>query len=189
MNWYNKLTPLQQFLVKAVLLYFSWEILYTYVLGENGPVDEFFTSTLSEISAWYFRTVGYEGTEVYVYERQPGINAYFILMKGTSVVQIEDGCNGLILMVLFAGFIIAFPGDWKKKLWYIPLGTIAIYVLNLIRIQVLIYNILYFHSSFQFNHKYTYTIAVYGCIFAFWILWVNRFSGFKLEAAEESKEA
>jgi hypothetical protein len=51
-----------------------------------------------------------------------------------------------------------------------------VYVINLIRIQLLILNFKYSTLSFDFNHKYTYTIVVYLCIFMLWLIWANHLS-------------
>jgi exosortase/archaeosortase family protein len=80
-------------------------------------------------------------------------------------------------MVLFAAFVIAFPGPWKTKVWYVPAGILAIYLINSLRVIGLALNRMFSNESFEFNHKYTFTILVYGAIFWFWMIWVNRFSG------------
>jgi exosortase/archaeosortase family protein len=71
---------------------------------------------------------------------------------------------------------LAYPGDWKVKTIYILIGSIVIYLINVLRILVLLFNMIYYKGSFDFNHKYTYTIAVYLCVFVLWMLWANHFS-------------
>jgi exosortase/archaeosortase family protein len=80
-------------------------------------------------------------------------------------------------MLLFAGFIVAFPGPWRTKLWFVPMGILSIYLINSLRVIGLAVNHMVSKSSFDFNHKYTFTILVYGAIFYFWMIWVNRYSG------------
>lgn len=101
----------------------------------------------------------------------------YLFKDGIPVVLIEHGCNGLILMVLFAGFVVAFPGPWRTKLWFVPMGILAIYLINSLRVIGLAVNQMVSKSSFDFNHKYTFTILIYGAIFYFWMVWVNRYSG------------
>jgi exosortase/archaeosortase family protein len=81
-----------------------------------------------------------------------------------------------VLYALFAGFVLAFPGPVRRKLWFIPLGIAAIYLLNIIRIGVLALNHLYYHESVEFNHHYTFSFVVYACIFLLWMLWARRLS-------------
>jgi len=111
----------------------------------------------------------------------PEENTY-LFKDGIPVVLIEHGCNGLILMILFAAFVIAFPGPAKEKLWYVPAGVVSIYLINSLRVIGLAVNHIVSKESFDFNHKYTFTILVYGAIFMFWMIWVNRFSGINVRS-------
>ena len=80
----------------------------------------------------------------------------------------------LVLYALFGGFVLAFPGPWQRKLWFIPLGIAIIWVLNVMRVAALALNHHYAHQSVDFNHHYTFTFIVYGCIFGLWMLWARR---------------
>jgi hypothetical protein len=35
-------------------------------------------------------------------------------------VWVGDECNGFKLFSIFSIFVIAFPGSWKTKAWFIP---------------------------------------------------------------------
>ena len=93
-----------------------------------------------------------------------------------DMLAVGNACNGLELFILFAGFIACFPGNNKNKLWFIPLGIIAIELVNAMRAAVLALNQYYRPQSLQFNHHYTFTMIVYAFIFYLWYLWVNRFA-------------
>jgi exosortase/archaeosortase family protein len=79
----------------------------------------------------------------------------------------------LVLYAMFTGFIVAFPGPWRPKLWFVPLGVIALYLLNIVRVGALALNHHYAHQSVDFNHHYTFSFVVYGCICALWMQWVR----------------
>jgi exosortase/archaeosortase family protein len=85
----------------------------------------------------------------------------------------------LALFALFSGFIISFPANWKEKLWFIPLGLLIIYISNLFRIVLLVLIKIHFPGSLNFNHKYTFTVLVYGIIFLLWMIWVNKIVFYK----------
>jgi exosortase/archaeosortase family protein len=78
--------------------------------------------------------------------------------------------------------VVAFPGPWKKKMWFVPLGILSIYLINSLRVIGLAVNHMVSQESFDFNHKYTFTILIYGAIFFFWMIWVNRFSGINVKS-------
>lgn len=96
-------------------------------------------------------------------------------IDGSHGVFIADSCAGLPLLALFAGFILAYPGPISKKLWYLPLGLLTVYLINIVRIVALC--MLAYHSPelLDFNHHYTFTLIVYAYIFLLWVIWVNKF--------------
>jgi exosortase family protein XrtF len=165
--------PLTRFLLKAVVLYLGWHLLWFYWIEPDGTLNHYLTYNTAGISSAMLNLFSSHHFTLSPFDEQ---NTY-LFKDGTAVVLIEHGCNGLILMVLFAGFIIAFPGPWRQKLWYVPLGIFGIYMINSLRVIGLAVNQMISQSSFDFNHKYTFTILVYGAIFYGWMIWVNRYSG------------
>ena len=95
-------------------------------------------------------------------------------------VWIGEPCNGIKVFGLFAIFIIAFPGSWKKKVWFIPLGITIIQTANAIRIAILTIISAESPKSLNFNHNITFQIVVYGIIFILWYWWVQKYSGLSL---------
>ncbi|MBK6526937.1 MAG: archaeosortase/exosortase family protein [Crocinitomicaceae bacterium] len=49
-------------------------------------------------------------------------------------VWVGDECNGFKLFSIFSIFVIAFPGNWKTKAWFIPIGLLLIHTANIIRV-------------------------------------------------------
>jgi exosortase family protein XrtF len=165
--------PLTRFLIKAVVLYLGWHLLWYNWIEPDGTVNHYLTYNTAWISSVALNTFGSSSFTLSPFSE---LNTY-LFKDGIPVVLIEHGCNGLILMVLFAGFVVAFPGPWRTKLWFVPMGILSIYLINSLRVIGLAVNHMVSKSSFDFNHKYTFTILVYGAIFYFWMIWVNRYSG------------
>ena len=94
-------------------------------------------------------------------------------IDGTHGLWIGDPCNGLTLFALFTGFVLVYPGNWKKKAWFIPFGIATIHMLNIVRIVGLTLTVYFFPDPeiLDFNHTYTFTILVYGYVFYLWFLW------------------
>ena len=154
------------FILKAVGLYLIWFLIYDNWLLKDGFVDHFLINHLVSSTEFILKSMGYL---VFTYSDAVGID-------GTHGVLIGTPCNGLSLFALFAGFIIIFPGKWKQKLIFIPIGLLAIHILNIIRLVGLALVVVYYPNSLQFNHKYTFTIIVYAFIFLLWMIWVNKFA-------------
>jgi exosortase family protein XrtF len=169
-KFFNKITTqdkfISLFLLKGIVLYLLWYMLYDNWLLKDGWVDHFLIDHLVNSTSYVLGILGYS---VFEYADAVGVD-------GTHGVLIGAPCNGLSLFALFAGFIIIFPGKWVYKLFFIPIGILFIHVINILRLVALALVVVYNPDSLEFNHKYTFTVIVYACIFILWIIWVNKFA-------------
>lgn len=154
-----------KFLLTALVLYLVWYLFYDLWLYPDGQLDQYLCRNAAFISGQILNFFGLQGAS-------EGIK---VLVNGYPVVKVGPPCNGLILYVLFGGFIVAYPGPWKMKALYIPAGIISIYALNILRVMALAINGFYSRHTLDFNHKYTFTFIVYAIIFGFWMYWVKRY--------------
>lgn len=154
------------FILKGILLYLAWYLLYDNWLLKDGWLDHFLIDHLVNATANVLNFLGYTTFE---YADAVGID-------GTHGVLIGVPCNGVELFALFAGFVLIFPGKIKYKAFFIPAGILLIHLLNIARLVGLALTVLYAPKSLDFNHKYTFTIIIYGIIFLLWILWVKKYS-------------
>lgn len=159
-------TPVYSFLFKALALYILWYIIYEMWLHPVGKLDSWVIKGTLNMSLASLKALGahtFTGSD-----RLIGID-------GTNGLWMGDNCDSIELCALFAGFIIAFPGAWLKKLWYIPLGCLFIFILNVIRVDLLaIIQKNFSYKWLEFNHTYTFTILVYAFIFLMWYYWVKK---------------
>jgi len=166
---------LKSFAVKAALLLFGWLIIYHGFIVPDGRANKWLTDQVVNGTKIGLSLIGYESAQGLVDESNPDSSRY-IYIENQPVVLVADECNGFELMALFIGFLLAFPGPWKWKALFIPIGSIIIFLVNVIREVVLALNYKYFQETFDFNHKYTYVLIVYLVIFMIWRFWMNRFS-------------
>lgn len=157
------------FLGKGAVIALIYNLLSPWLNDSRGAINDVVTLNLAQAGAAIMRVVGYDASVV-----RPDVGLSQIAVGGNPIVHIEHGCNGIALMVLFAGFILAYPGPWRKKLWYIPAGVVVIHLVNILRVAGLAINHQVSHSSFEFNHKYTFLIIVYAFVFWLWMIWANR---------------
>lgn len=161
-----------RFVGLALLMLAGWVVLNSVFPQVASDLHYFFVKPQAMISASFFRLLGYDVQEIYGH--LPCLAR--IRVNDLSGVCVGTGCSGLELFLLFSGFIILIRGNWKDKLWYIPLGIVIIFLLNIIRIILLIFINHYYPQYLHFNHKYTLVILVYLAIFGLWIFWVRKFS-------------
>lgn len=163
---------LVRFLVSAFIFLVIWVLMTTFAPRLVADMHYAIIKPQADISAFFLRVFGYEVDQDYLVN---GCEAR-IVFAGAGAICIGSGCSGLELFLLFLGFILLMRGRLKDKLWFVPLGFLAILVLNIIRIVVL--SVIFYHTPqyLEFNHKYTFVIIVYGAIFGLWVLWVNKFA-------------
>lgn len=154
------------FIFKALALYLLWYFIYEQWLMKVGKLDEIIIDNLIFTTN---KILIYLGYVTFVYDHVFGID-------GSNGVFIGTPCNGLELMALFSGFVLIFQGNWKNKLWYIPLGIIIIHLLNIARVLALAIIAKVAPETLDFNHKYTFTLILYSVVFLGWVVWVKKFA-------------
>ncbi len=162
---------LSRFFIIAVSLYTCWFMVYEFFIKYHTPVNEKLISNLVWVSS---KIISLFADQIYFSTED--LEMQMVGIDGAHPVWIGGPCNGVSIMVLFAIFIIAFPGPWKQKLWFVPSGMLVIHLINALRIVALAFIQFYAPNYLDFNHNYTFTILVYAIIFGFWMIWVNKFS-------------
>ena len=156
-----------RFLIVAGTMYLAWFFGYEQWLALDGRLDAALCAHLNRSGVAVLQATGFAAAV-------SPTNPFLLLMNGQPSVIVGVPCNGLVLYALFAGFVVAFPGPWQRKLWFIPLGIGLIWLLNVLRVTALALNFHYAHQSVDFNHHYTFTFIVYAFIFGLWMLWARR---------------
>lgn len=169
MNFGIQEKKLIRFLVIFVALYITWMALYHWFIHPWGKLDTLVINDSSLWSLWLLKTLGYE-TFLGNHETIRTIG-----IAGTHGLWIGDPCNGLTLFALFSLFLVAYPGLWKHKAWYIPLGITLIHAMNIVRISVLCIITLQKPEWLNFNHTYLFQTLMYGFIFLLWYIWIKKF--------------
>ena len=99
------------------------------------------------------------------------VSGRILTCVGEKGVEINNGCNGLNLLGLYGGFIIAYPGPWKKRIVFLLIGLFSLYSANVLRIA--------FFAVFNANlpqywdvaHDYSSYVFFYPIVLLFWYLW------------------
>src|ERR1044071_4959788 len=159
-------------------LYAAWMMLYHWVIHPWGWLDTLVINDSSLWSLWVLDKIGFATFQ----SNHETIRT--IGIAGTHGLWIGDPCNGLTLFALFSLFIVAYPGNWKGKMWYIPVGITLIHTMNILRITALCIITKTSPDSLDFNHTYLFQVLMYGFIFLLWFIWI-RISSSKPNHAEQ----
>ncbi len=117
-------------------------------------------------SAWIVENV--LGIEI----KTIGTTLYFQNLKG---VEVNGTCSGLKQFYQWAILMILFPGPWKKKLWFIPLGIVIIHLVNILRIVILSVIMHNNPDIWHFSHDWILRPFFYVVIFAMWMVWEEKY--------------
>ena len=160
-------TPTFRFFGLAFLAYVVWSVAYEQALKPHTSLDEVVIEHMVRSTEAVFEAVGWP---VGTYP-QPATHRDRVGVAGHAGVQIGAPCDGVALFALFAIFILAFPGPISRKAWFIPAGIALLHLANIGRVVVLTRIQATSPEWLEFNHDYTFTVLIYGLVFALWYLW------------------
>lgn len=174
MNLLSKIreNKLVQFTLVGGVVYVIWLLSYYIVIKEYTNWDYYLNYNIADLSILFF--------DVFNVEAAMEIDSDHVIVSFPSSnhrgVWVGDNCNGFKLFSIFSIFLIAYPSNWKSKLWFIPLGILIVHLANILRIMALVIINDTNPRYLDFNHDYTFTIFVYSIIFGLWYWWLKRFS-------------
>jgi exosortase/archaeosortase family protein len=99
-------------------------------------------------------------------------------------IAVNESCSGLKQFYQVIVLFVLFPGPWKHKLWFIPLGIFVMFITNLFRIISLSVILLWQPAHWHFSHDYILRPFFYVVLFSLWVWWVERFARKKPAAKE-----
>jgi exosortase/archaeosortase family protein len=103
-----------------------------------------------------------------------GENRYFYF-ENSGFIAITHGCSGLKPMLQYLLLMLIFPGPWKHKAWFIPMGVVIVHLTNLFRISGLAVVTITIPSYWDLAHDYFFRPFFYVVIFLLWVWWVEKF--------------
>ena len=92
-----------------------------------------------------------------------------------SAVTVAPECTSLKQWMHWLFLMLLFPGPWKHKAWYIPLGLVIIELTNVVRIVGICLFLRPYPHDFALAHDGIFKVMFYVVIFLMWMLWVEKF--------------
>lgn len=162
-----------RFLSVGTGLYLSWYVLYEFYLKKNTLFDDWLIHQIVLPAEAGLRAIGYTTTDYSSVDQHFRSHIGIIDSFGVTV---GAPCDGAPLLALFASFIVAFPGPWKHKWWFLICGGAAVHVFNIGRVMALAVIVHWNPEWLAFNHDYTFTLLIYGFVFGLWWVWIRYFA-------------
>lgn len=163
------------YIIKLVGVYLLWKLFHHFLLSPSFVFYSSWETIVQVVGTWYaaatavlLRLMGENVT-------QAGIGFQF--HPSTKIVYVAEHCLAFPAMIVFSAAILFYQGSWKDKLWFIPMGLLAIIVINIFRLVFLGLTFEYFGNDFyQINHSYIYVFVTYSLIFLMIAWWMSRSS-------------
>lgn len=188
MNYYHSVIQsvkqlpedVRRFLMRAAVLFAAWKMLYLFILIPAEMPDAWLVKKLGEGTAYglnavyntsAFTAIATARTKLYGNDKAK-VTYSHVKRGNKKLIGIYQACNGLELMILYAGFILAFSGRLQIKLLFITGGIAALYLMNILRLVMLGYISIEHPLHFQFAHKYLFNLIVYAVTFFLWMGYV-----------------
>ena len=105
-----------------------------------------------------------------------------IYFQNSGFIAINHGCSGLKPILQFLLLLLIFPGPWKHKAWFIPMGIVIVHFTNLFRITGLAVVTVTVPEYWDFAHDYLFRPFFYVVIFFLWVWWTEKFRETKPQA-------
>lgn len=152
-----------RFLVIAAVLFLVLQRGYVEIRKTH---ERFLNDTLNgSVSAWLINTIS-PSRRVTVVDGA--------LSGGGRAVDIKKGCEGFEVMILLVSILAAYPMRWRMKLAGIFLGSLLIYLVNIIRITSLYYITWLYPNQFEFFHITVWQTVIVLLASLFFMFWINR---------------
>ncbi|MGB3776546.1 MAG: exosortase family protein XrtF [Leeuwenhoekiella sp.] len=162
-----------------ILTFLGTYIVLTFIYGwylqnENSLVyyPDFITHHVAEQCNGLLNFIGYKAN----IEPHPDEAAMKLMVNGRFLARVVEGCNSISVIILFLAFVISFFNGIKKTLLFIILGSISIYIINIIRIVILTVAIYEYPEYTEILHSIVFPGIIYGFVFLLWLYWIHQFN-------------
>ena len=162
------------FLVVLVLAHFFWKI---FVKGDDSDTVVTFLSfnisvpfniaatNVANAVHWLLQFIGFD---IQLFDNN--------VLRHNNLVgaRIVWSCTGIKQAFIFCCIIVFYEGNTKRKLWFLPLSLLLIYLFNILRIAAIIALIKYYPNQFDLFHEYIFKYLFYILLFGMLVFWDER---------------
>ena len=160
--------PIRLFLLKSVIVFTAWQLLYSLVLAPIRIPDNFLTNITAASTAKIM--------SIFYGHIDAALNAFKVILRlnGKKVIGIADPCNALEIYVLYLGFLICYPASARLRVIFIAIGLPAIFVANVVRCCLLVWLNIAHRGWVDIAHHYIFTALVYLIVFYLWMIYSKK---------------
>ena len=108
--------------------------------------------------------------------------------ENNGYIYVNRSCSGLKQFYQWFFLMLLYPGPWKHKLWFIPMGLLIIHIVNIFRIVSMTFVTMTIPQHWDFMHDYVLRPFFYVVMFFLWVWWNEKYylkSKLKKQAVEK----
>ena len=173
----EKLAPYRGVIFFAIVLMLSnffWK--YNVIGEEGGSTISFWGMDISAPFIWMARHVALVSVWIlHFLGWGVSLDSHNVFRHESGFsVQIIWACTG-IKQAYICFCILAFArGPWQKKIWYVPVALLVVYLFNMFRIVFIIGAVDQHPEWFDFLHVKLFKYLFYAVIFGLWVIWEEK---------------
>lgn len=170
----GKYKSVLRFILTFLGTYIVLTLLYSYYLRHaDGELyyPDYITQKVAQQCKWLLNIFGYKAQIL----PHPDEAAIKLMLNHRFLARVVEGCNSVSVIILFWAFVVSFYNGLKKTLLFILLGSVGIYVINIMRIVFLVVAIYEYPQYTEFLHSIIFPAIIYGFVFLLWLYWINIF--------------
>ncbi len=95
--------------------------------------------------------------------------------ENNGYISVNRSCSGLKQFYQWFFLMLLYPGPWKHKLWFIPMGLVIIHIVNIFRIVSMTFVTMTIPQHWDFMHDYVLRPFFYVVMFFLWVWWNEKF--------------
>ena len=99
----------------------------------------------------------------------------FFCAQNSGYVYVNRSCSGLKQFYQWFFLMLLYPGPWKHKLWFIPMGLVVFHLVNVFRILMMVFVTINLSQHWDLVHDYVLRPFFYVVMFALWVWWNEKF--------------
>jgi exosortase/archaeosortase family protein len=99
----------------------------------------------------------------------------FYFAENNGYVSVNASCSGLKQFYQWFFLMTLFPGPWRPKLWFIPMGLVVIHLVNVFRIIAMVFVTIHLAEHWDFIHDWILRPFFYVVMFMLWVWWNEKF--------------
>jgi len=167
---YKQYKPSLIFILKFAGIYLLLSILYNFYLSSQiGHTDSLSLLVGKALNATYHLFA--INAQLIPLDNEAGLK---LIINGQYLARIVEGCTAMSVIIMFISFVISFGNSFYKAFKFALIGSVLIFIFNILRILILSYILYYFPKYQDIAHRVLFPALIYGFVVFLWFIFIKK---------------